>query len=255
MIDIHVHLLSGYDDGPADQKVSVDMVRLAAKDGTEVMVATPHSADWMPANEDQFPRVEADVEALQAVTQRCGLDVRLYPGAEVHIAPDLVSQIRQGHAFPLCRSRYLLLEFPFGGTPTFGDEILFELQVERLVPIIAHPERHNGVIEDPNLLCRWVQRGTLAQLNAGSLLGQFGKRVQEVKRILLEHELVHFIASDGHNTERRPPLLSAAAREAAAIVGEDRALWLTERWPAAVVDNRKIEAPEPHPVSRRRWFW
>ncbi|MBC7225179.1 MAG: tyrosine protein phosphatase, partial [Anaerolineae bacterium] len=148
-----------------------------------------------------------------------------------------------------------LVEFPFGSTPTYGDQVLFELQVQGLVPIVAHPERHAGVMEDPNLLCRWVERGILAQVNAGSLLGQFGRRVEEVARILLEHDLVHFIGSDGHGPRHRPPLLKEAAERAADLVGRDRVSCLVQHWPEAILANAPLDVPRPQAVKRRRRFW
>ena len=255
MIDIHVHLLPRYDDGPEDLEKAVEMVQVAAADGVEAMVATPHNVNWSPAHARRRAEVEADVAALQAEVARRGLGVRIYPGVEVYIAPDLVAQLRRGQAFPLCGGRYLLVEFPFGSTPTYGEQVLFELQVQGLVPIVAHPERHAGVVEDPNLLYRWVGRGILAQVNAGSLLGQFGRRVEEVARLLLEHDLVHFLGSDGHGPRHRPPVLGEAAARAADLVGEERAACLVQHWPAAVLADAPLDVPQPRPVKRRRWFW
>jgi protein-tyrosine phosphatase len=110
-------------------------------------------------------------------------------------------------------------------------------------------------VEDPNLLYRWVGRGILAQLNAGSLLGQFGRRVEEVARLLLEHGMVHFIGSDGHGPRHRPPLLKEAAARAAGLVGPEQAACLVQHWPAAVLADAPLDVPPPRPVKRRRWFW
>ena len=40
--DIHFHLLPGVDDGPATMAESVDLAWAAARDGTSMIVVTPH---------------------------------------------------------------------------------------------------------------------------------------------------------------------------------------------------------------------
>ncbi len=42
MIDIHAHILPGLDDGPGDIKESIEMCRIAQRDGIHTIVATPH---------------------------------------------------------------------------------------------------------------------------------------------------------------------------------------------------------------------
>jgi protein-tyrosine phosphatase len=231
------------------------MMQLAAEDGVRAMVATPHSADWMPTDEDQLPRVQATIDSLQAEANRLGLPIILYPGSEIAVAPDLVAQLRQGQALSLCKGRYVLVELPFGPTPLYVDNLLFELQVEHFTPILAHPERHEGVMDNPNRLVGWVEKGNLAQINAGSILGHFGKEVQEVALLLLKHNLVHFIGSDGHNLEQRLPVMSPAVEVVSALVGEEQTARLTQVWPAAVIANQKIDVPPPQEVRRRRGFW
>ena len=43
MIDIHTHILPAYDDGATDVYDTLEMLRIAADNGTRSIVATPHS--------------------------------------------------------------------------------------------------------------------------------------------------------------------------------------------------------------------
>ena len=42
MIDLHTHILPGVDDGVKTVEESLEFARVAAADGIEVIVATPH---------------------------------------------------------------------------------------------------------------------------------------------------------------------------------------------------------------------
>ena len=42
MIDIHAHILPGYDDGAEDMYDTMEMLRMSEDSGVEAIVATPH---------------------------------------------------------------------------------------------------------------------------------------------------------------------------------------------------------------------
>ena len=48
MIDIHSHYLFDVDDGPVHLEDTLEVLRLAAADGTELIVATPHPLSVLP---------------------------------------------------------------------------------------------------------------------------------------------------------------------------------------------------------------
>ena len=107
----------------------------------------------------------------------------------------------------------------------------------------------------PEQVRNWVEGGCLVQVTAGSFLGRFGKRAERSAWQLLRHDMVHFIASDGHNATSRPPLLSDARRAIAAERGEETARALCETNPRAAVDSRPLPwQPEAQPIQPRRWF-
>ena len=110
--------------------------------------------------------------------------------------------------------------------------------------LLAHPERSPTFQSDPGRLERLVDMGALAQVTAGSLAGRFGSVPQRAGRALLEHGLVHVLASDSHDAVRRAPDLRATG----GLVDETQHAWMTETAPEAIVAGRPL--PERPPLPR-----
>ena len=96
MIDIHSHILPGIDDGVPTEDAAVEFARMAAGDGVEVVVATPHCKENFWENDRET--VLAAVQRLRTRLETEGVRLRLEPGAEVHICPDLVQRVGDGRA-------------------------------------------------------------------------------------------------------------------------------------------------------------
>jgi len=256
-IDLHSHILPGFDDGAQDDEQALAMARMAAADGVGRVVATPHSVDgvWV-----QLPSAVREAAArLQEACREQGLDLEIVPGLEVYIAPDLPRRIVREPGCTLGGTRYLLLEFPLQQYPHYVEQTVFELQVAGFMPIIAHPERYTEVIKDPSLIYTLVERGALTQVTAASLVGVFGSEVQETAQLFVTHGLTHVIASDAHGTGHRSPVLSEAVATVAELVGEDRARAMVTETPARILADERIHVSPPEPLprrKRRRWrFW
>ncbi|MCC7354560.1 MAG: hypothetical protein IT330_12505 [Anaerolineae bacterium] len=248
--DIHCHILPGVDDGPGEIEGSLAMAAQAVADGTGQIVATPHNMHWRPgAHRERMSALAAQVQ--QELDQR-GLALRIVVGTEVYIAPDLPARLDDGRAYTINGSRYILVELPFTFWPDFSEDALSALQERGLVPILAHAERYTTLQRDPDRLRPLVEHGILVQLTAGSLLGGFGREAQRAAQVLLEHNLAHVIASDGHNTTYRVPVLSATLPLAGKIVGPEAAQTLVESVPAAIVANQPVAIAPPRPVLKQR---
>jgi protein-tyrosine phosphatase len=152
--------------------------------------------------------------------------------------------------------QYLLVEFADMNIPPNMDQIFPDLLGRGLVPIITHPERNPILSGRPELIREWIGAGCLVQVTAGSFLGRFGKRAHDSALTLLRRRMVHFIATDAHNTTSRPPLLAEARDFVAAEQGEEIATALTESNPRAVTEGLALPwRPEPvEAAERRRWF-
>jgi protein-tyrosine phosphatase len=240
MIDLHCHILPGVDDGAHSLAEAVAMCRLAAADGCEAMVATPHQrrGEWWNADRELLAALAAELQ------EAVGPGFQVFLGGEIHVDSELLSEVEKlpdgGGLLPLAGSRYLLIEFGPRGTPAESVHLVHELAIAGWRPVIAHPELIPWLAPDPELIALLVSRGAFTQVTAMSLTGDFGRRPQNDAVALLEAGLVHFVASDSHGVRRRPPGLRRAYRTIAGRWGEATARRLTTDNPRAVVDDRPL---------------
>ncbi len=254
MIDIHAHLAPGLDDGPGNEGEALELARLAWADGITTVIATPHIREGIFGNDAQS--ISRAVGRLRKLLEAAGLGgqggpgLQVVEGAEVLLSPGLVEKFQQGVYPTLGRSNYALVELPFQEAPLYTREVLFRLQMAGFTPILAHPERNLTVVRDPSLIYELVGKGVLIQVNAGSLIGHFGPQARAAAQLLLEHNLVHFMGSDGHSLHR-PPLLSEAVAVAAKLVGKGKALRLVEGNPGRILEGEEIVIEEPEPLRKK----
>ena len=245
MIDLHCHILPGLDDGPADMEEALLLCRAAAADGTRVVVATPHMLDGL--YDVKREEVISGVKALRRRLQEEGIPLKVFPGADIRLDPDLPRLLAEGRLvtvgdLPLGtadgRSPYLMLELPEAVIPRGLSDLLFTLQVMGLTPMISHPERNFDVQSDPERVRPWVDAGTVLQLTAGSLVGAFGRRAERCARTLLRARLAHVVASDAHSTTGRPPGLSRARAVVERLLSPEEAEAIFVRRPQAILAGR-----------------
>src|SRR5699024_3168197 len=140
------------------------------------------------------------LENLKRELNKRDLDLGVFLGNEVYISMDIMENIFKGTLSTLNNTRYLLLEFSMYDIPLYIESLLYEMQLQGIVPIIAHPERNAKIIGDPNILYNFIENGALAQLNIPSIEGKYGSRVKETAEILLTHGMVHFLGTDTHGS-------------------------------------------------------
>ena len=239
------------------------MCRISFRDGIRTVLATPHTLNGVYQNDRST--ILAKVQELNRKIAECRMQnaecripetssafclppsafsFTILPGADVHFSPDLLNQIDEGKALTIGDwGKYLLLEFPFQGVPRGVEEVLFQLMVRGITPIISHPERNLEIAYKAQRYFEMIRMGCLGQVTAMSLTGEFGEEVKRVAEKLLKGSLVHIIASDAHSTNSRPPILSSAVQAAARIVGEGEARKMVTEYPQAVLDGQRPNVP------------
>jgi protein-tyrosine phosphatase len=171
---------------------------------------------------------------------------RILPGADVHFSEQILRQLDQGKATTVNDGgKFLFVEFPSYGIPYRAEEVLFQLRARGIIPVISHPERNMEIAKRPQRYYEMIRTGCLGQVTAMSLTGGFGSEIRRVAEKLLNHRLLHFIASDAHSANGRPPVLSDAVREAAKIVGKEQARKMVTEYPQAILEGRRPTLPEP----------
>ena len=260
MIDLHSHLLPNLDDGPRTLEDSIQMCRISYQDGIKTIVATPHILPGIYKNDRST--ILSKVHELNEAIKRLGvgiqtpnselrtpnseLSLKILPGADVHFSSDILQRYEDEEIVTVNdRGRYLMIEFAFQGIPYQAEEVLFQLLTRGIIPIISHPERNMEIGQRPKRYYEMVRMGCLGQVTAMSLTGEFGSGVRRIAEKLLTKRLVHMIASDAHSTDGRPPILSAAVKAAEKIVGKEEAIKMVTEYPAAMIEGRRPNIPEP----------
>ena len=211
MIDIHNHILYGIDDGPKSLEDAVKLIRQAISEGITGVVATPHHLH--PNFSNDINSIQEKLIVLDTALKHQELNIDLYYGQEIRITDQIITDIEVGKITGINGSNYLLIEFPSNEVPVYTNKLFYEIQTMGYIPIIAHPERNKAIAQDLDVLFELVDGGALAQLTTGSLAGVSGKNIKKLSLKMLENDLVHFIASDAHNVDQRPFLMTGLLQD------------------------------------------
>jgi protein-tyrosine phosphatase len=236
MIDLHTHLLPGWDDGAADWVESHRMIEVAREDGISKIVLTPH-VFRMTKDGNDGRGLKARFQAFLEQSNSCQID--FFPGAEVYVHPDMIAHIRD-FDLTVNGSNYVFIEFPAEHLPGGATNLVYKMMLDGLIPIISHPERNAVFARSPEILYELIIQGAIGQVTSQSITGGFGKHVRKTAENFLRHGLVHLIASDAHNADTRPPRLSEGLEKAAKFVGTARAEAMVTTVPAAILENEQI---------------
>jgi len=236
MIDIHNHILPNMDDGASSWEVSLKMCEQAHQNGIKTIVATPHSLNGVYDNKPQD--IEEKVKILNQKIKEINLSLQILPGSEVHLSADIIEKIKKQEVLTLNKSNYILLEFPHTQIPLHIEEILFQIQIMGITPILSHVERNLKFQQKPGLLTQLIQKGALAQITAASLCGFFGPIPKKISQKFLSEELVFSIASDAHTDSKveRGSFFTQALTEASKIIGRQPALNLVQSNPQKIIE-------------------
>ena len=244
MIDIHCHILAEVDDGPKSWDVAEEMCRMAAADGIEHIVATPHANDRYHYDRELLTRT------LNFLRQRVGPSPALSLGCDFHLSyENLQDAMLFPERYAIDGSRYLLAELSNYGVPVHMEEHFSKLLEMGLTPVITHPERNPIMQRTPQRILQWVELGCVIQVTGSALTGQWGEAAWRTAEWLLKRDAVHVLATDAHDTKRRPPLLSTARDAAAEICGEHVARALVDENPRAIIHGKPLPY-FPSPVTK-----
>ena len=244
MVDIHLHILPGVDDGSPSMESSLEMAQLALESGVQAVIATPHCnlPEEICLNAKS---VQVHVAELRRALEQAEIPLQVYGGMEIFGTPHTAQRLQRGQLCTLAGSRYPLIEFPFEDYARTATEILDSVLQLGLRPIVAHPERYRYTQSNPRLINLWVEMGCLLQINRGSLFGRFGRHAEALAHGLLERNFVSFVASDAHSPTARTPWLRDAAEFLLREYPKEVAWALLEENPRRVLQHQEIDRNEP----------
>jgi protein-tyrosine phosphatase len=256
MIDIHNHILPGIDDGSTDLEESLQMCRIAAEDGVEIVVATPHSFNGQFITDPL--KIRKETAALNNLLREKSISLKVVPGMEVRITPELPQLLSSDKVLPLNDGRYVLMEFHPVHVPAGFENLAKMLCAAGYRIVLAHPEKNHHIQRHPRYLYNLISAldpwELLVQISADSIAAAAGRVEFETAKVLLTAGLAHVIATDAHSTTRRPPLLSVGEAAAAEIVEPERARQMVFDVPRAVLGVFPFpEAWEPQLPKQKRF--
>ena len=163
MIDLHCHILPGLDDGPSHVEESLRMAEYAVADGINTLVATPH--DFSEAYHNPLPHILTHIAHLKKIIVENQIPLDIRPGAEVRIHQDMDRSVKENKTVSINNTgHYILVEFPYNMIIPGTREVLFQLSLNGVTPVLAHPERNLALQRNPDILSDLVTMGCLVQL-------------------------------------------------------------------------------------------
>lgn len=205
MIDIHMHLIPGVDDGAENMEMALVMMIRAKQHGISQIIATPHSEAFRYSKEGGkiiFRRLE------DTAANVCP-DMKLYLGCEVYCEAGIMDQVLEaldsGRYPTMNDTKYVLMEFSQWVCPENTVSCVEALVKAGYKPIIAHMERYKYLRDNMELVDCFRDMGALIQLNAYSLFDEMDDSIKNWARQLVQERKVDFLGTDAHRTYHRPP--------------------------------------------------
>ena len=251
MVDIHCHLLPGLDDGPETMEEAVEMAEMAIADGITHIVSTPHANDMFTFD------LERNLELSRELGAKVGGRLELSTGCDIHLSyENIEAAVASPARFTINQKNYLLIEFADFALPPSLDDALLRLQEAGLKLIVTHPERNALIRSKPERLHAWIESGCYVQITGFALTGRFGPSAERAAHSLLERNWVHFISTDAHNVQGRPPRLRAVHNIVASKHGTETARALFHDNPLAAWNGEPLPwTPKPEPLQPASSLW
>lgn len=247
MIDFHTHIIPNIDDGSRSVEETFNLLKEAKEAGFEGIVLTSHYIENY--YETDAPERDIWVKAISDSLRKKGIETNLYLGNEIYISENMMNLLIDGKASTINNTSYVLFEMPLNAEPMNLYDVIYSLQENKLVPVLAHPERYSFVQKEPELIYDLIQKGVLMQANYGSILGQYGEKAKMIVRKFLENDMIHFLGSDVHRQNTIYKRIPQALEEIRNIVGDKKLEELTTINPKLALENKKIDIEEPTEFS------
>jgi protein-tyrosine phosphatase len=251
LADTHVHLLAGLDDGPPTSDVALTMCRMLVGEGVHHATALAHQNEGYPENTAE--RLRTAAAQLIADLSANGIPLSVYPTGEVMLSHTTFDDWQSGKLLSVGNhGKWLLVEMPHGVCLNILP-IAKAFQAVGVRLIIAHAERYNEILNDPDLTAQWIAAGCLIQVTARSLAEPWNSTMEKSLKRWATGGFIHLLGSDGHGIDRRRPEMAEGYERLASWIGRTAAERIGSEWGLAVLQGKPVEIPPPKPPSQS-WF-
>lgn len=239
-IDIHSHILYGIDDGSKTIEESIEIIKQHIEMGFNEIVVTPHyieNSDYITNNENK----NKILKELEKEIKNQNLDIKLYLGNEVFINNNIEELLKNNEISTINDSNYLLIELPLHNKIKNATDIIYELKIKGITPIIAHPERYEFVQKNPDSVLELIEEGAILQANYGSIVGVYGEHAKKTIKKLLKKNTISILATDIHfpNNEIYKNI-ETIKKKLNKIIGEEKLKELMIANPKKIINNEKL---------------
>ncbi len=240
-VDLHTHILPGVDDGAENLTESLQMLKIAARNGTTDVVLTPHylAKDVRSMNYNK-KEIKAVYDAFRQAVAEQMPKMKLYLGAEMFAVSNVEDVIADDQLITINDTNYVLVEFGFNDYHSRVVKVVETLNDMGYIPIIAHPERYAFIQQNPRKIIDFLEKGAVLQINTTSVLGASGSSAQDVALSFLENRLAAVVASDSHSTYQRVPDLSEAYEFISSNISYGYAEDLFYNNPLAIINGKRF---------------
>lgn len=247
MIDFHTHIIPNIDDGARNIEETISLIKEAKEAGFDEIILTSHYIENY--YETNVPERNMWVQAITENLKSRGIEIKIYLANEIYLSDNMMQLLIDEKASTINDSCYVLFEMPLNVEPMNLYNVIYSLQENKLIPVLAHPERYTFVQKDPELIYDLIQQGVLMQANYASILGHYGKNAQTIVKKFYENNMIHFLGSDVHRPNTIYKMIPEAIEKIKAIVGEEKLEELTTTNPMLVLKNKRIEIEEPTEIE------
>ncbi|MEO1814631.1 MAG: CpsB/CapC family capsule biosynthesis tyrosine phosphatase [Acetobacterium sp.] len=237
MIDTHIHMVPGVDDGAKDMNMSIQMIQMVMNEGVNKVVLTPHYNLPRYQNEN----VEKQFNLLKDYIKTEKINFEVYLGNEIYLSEETMVGILEGQANSMAESSYLLVELPYYHYYPVHEAMIQNLQHNDFRVLLAHIERYQIFEKKPEKLRELVENGVYAQLSSRHIIDH---KTRKSALQWIENGLIHIVASDGHDVDKRPPLMRKAYDVVAKAFGMNCAQILFEINPQYIIEDSQLMIPE-----------
>ena len=226
MIDIHSHIIFDVDDGPKTLEDSRRLLEESYRQGVRTIISTSHRRKGMFETPEE--KIAANFKQVQEVAKQVADDLTVLYGAEIYYTSDILKKLEEGTFPSLGGTKYILIEFSMNTPYKEIHSALGNVIRLGMTPVVAHIERYHCLENDEDKVSELINMGCYMQVNSSNILNPklFGDRYKFMKKrvqFFLERDLVHFVASDMHNLDDRPPYMQKAYQIVAKKYGAARA--------------------------------
>ena len=248
MIDFHTHIIPNIDDGSRSIDETINLIKEAKEAGFEGIVLTSHYIENY--YETNVPERDVWVKAIVDTLKNKGVDIDLYLANEIYLTENMMQLLIDGKASTINNSSYVLFEMPLNVEPMNLYDVIYSLEENKLIPVLAHPERYSFVQKEPELINDLIDKGVLMQANYGSILGRYGQKAEFIVKKFFENNMIHFLGSDVHRKNSIYVRIPEMIKKLEKIISKEKIEELTTVNPSKVLQNTKISIEEPTKIKK-----